>query len=176
MCEPKTKHKIPHSFVTECDAVASWVLQDTKRLASVLATNLDTTDIKNRQERIENAKDSGIKQDIDRVLWAGCTHAVVWDNNTLATLNTDLPSQQLVPGERWSLQFLPDSLAGAGHHVAIGKSPSTTDWWLLDPFTCLYFFDSVENLAKYTQKLIDSSPKFNAKTRTVLLKIGGTAQ
>ncbi|MEM5403892.1 hypothetical protein [Paraburkholderia unamae] len=176
MCEPKSKNDIPHSFVTECDAVASWVLQDTKRLIKVLATNLDTTEIKKRQENIESAKDLGVKQAVDWVLWAGCTETVVWDNKTLATLKTDLPSQQLAPGERWSLQFLPTTLGGFGHHVAIGKSPTTGDWWLLDPATCLYFFGSVEDLAKYTQKLINSSPKFNANTRTVLLKISGTAQ
>jgi hypothetical protein len=52
---------------------------------------------------------------------------------------------------------------------------ATGKWWLVDPYTAFYIFNTVEELAKFTKNLLDSSPYFNRKTRTVLLKITGSA-
>jgi hypothetical protein len=172
MCEPIQRVKLPDGLKYCCDAVASFYLHDKDHALEKLAES-DVTFFDNRQQLLDKLKDGlleGVvsKHSLDVWLWGKLRPSVVFDNHTLGTLTSDLQSLEL--GESWSLQVLPDSLGGIGHHVALGRSPNRINWWLLDPASCIYVFKSLEDLAKCTAKLFANS-QFNASSRTVLLQV-----
>jgi hypothetical protein len=80
-------------------------------------------------------------------------------------------------GKKYSLQILPDSFDGRGHHIAFGQSPNGKNWWLLDPASEMMVFETLPDLAGHAKELlVKSGSGFTGKNTTVLVEVadGGT--
>jgi hypothetical protein len=167
--------QIPDGLETACDAVASFYLHDRAPASARLFDAPDASFFRVRQDMIEHlkqlaARDASAKRSLDMWLWGKARVTEVWTDRVLATLRQDL-AEAFTSRGAWSLQILPSSFAGAGHHMAMGRSPNAVNWWLLDPASALYVFASAADLAGFTLTLLINSPEFNFSSRTVLLEI-----
>lgn len=177
MCKAVHHFKLPEGVEDCCDAIASFYLHDQKNATDVLLVEetQDSSNIIKRQQMIEHLKtsclyDPNVKSTLGMWMWGRSKVEVIWDNKDLSGLNKILP-QYMDDGGKWSLQIIPGSLNGAGHHVALGRSPNGKNWWLLDSAFGLTIYDSKACLADNLYERLISSSGINAQSRTVLLKI-----
>lgn len=177
MCKPIKTVWMPKGMQNLCDAVATLYLSDRKLAGDNLFITPNRALFEQRQKKIEELIDAlrerrAEKAELDACQWAGAEVTESWTNRRLATLADDLRERLTNDGKQWSLRVLPATLGDTGHHVAIGSSPDLTHWWLLDPASALYVFDSCESLAKFLHRLLRESEKFSDASKTVLLRIG----
>src|SRR5215472_19369714 len=110
MCDPIQSLKLPNGLKSCCDAVASFYLQAQPNPEEKLFGPAKF--FEDKQKTIDLIKDGlqrgvGDKKSLDTELWGNLQPKVIFDNNKLSTLVSDL--QSLADGKSWSLQVLPAS-------------------------------------------------------------------